>query len=233
VVIPRDSKRNLKEREAVLSLRYKEFEIKRPQILNKNKALLPSITVNVIYAREEKPPQGKDRIEWFLMTNEPIGDANEAYEKVCYYIQRWKIERFHFVLKDGCMVEKLQERSIEKTAAFVLMYSIIAVFILNMTYIARLNPELPCTILFDEDDWKVLYCAAHRTKEPPEKPYTIEEAAQYAGWLGGPVRAPIYGPPIIKAVWTGLQILYTLLDYKELFVFVGQAKRKQRGMLFW
>jgi hypothetical protein len=31
-----------------------------------------------------------------------------------------------------------------------LMYSVIAVFIMNLTYIARVNPELPCTILFDE-----------------------------------------------------------------------------------
>jgi hypothetical protein len=58
-------------------------------------------------------------------------------------MQRWKIERFHYVLKSGCAIEKLQERSIEKTTTLILMYSIIAVMILNMTYAARLTPELP------------------------------------------------------------------------------------------
>jgi hypothetical protein len=174
-------------------------------------------------------PKGIEPIEWFLMTNEPVGSGEEAYEKVAYYIQRWKIERFHFVLKSGCNVEKLQERSIEKTAILVLMYSIISVFIMNMAYIARINPDLPCTILFDDDEWKLLYCAANRTMtsqsevQAPEKPSTIAEAVKYVGWLGGPKTAPSDGPPGVKTIWKGLQKLYTLLDYRELFDFVGQV----------
>jgi hypothetical protein len=35
----------------------------------------------------------------------------------------------------------------EKTKMLILMYSVIAVFILNLTYIARVNPELPCSML--------------------------------------------------------------------------------------
>jgi hypothetical protein len=222
-VIPRDSRRNLKEREAVLDIRYKEFEIKRPQILNKNKDLLSTLRATVIYVKEEAPPRGCEPIEWFLMTNERVEGWEEAWEKVGYYIQRWKIERFHYVLKSGCRVEKLQERSVERTASLVLMYSIIAVFILNMTYIARINPELPCTALFDEDEWKILYCAANRTKVPPAKPYTMEDAVKYVGWMGGPVRAPSDGPPGIKTVWKGLQKLYTLLDYRHLLDIKGQV----------
>jgi hypothetical protein len=223
VVVPRDSRRNLKEREAVLDIRHKEFEIKKPKILEKNKELALSLRVNVIYVKEENAPKGCDPIEWFLMTNESVESWEDAYEKVGYYIQRWKIERFHFVLKSGCRVEKLQERSVEATASLVLMYSIIAIFILNLTYIARLNPELPCTILFDKDEWEILYCAANRTKIPPAKPYTIEDAVKYVGWMGGPIRAPSDGPPGVKTVWRGLQKLYTLLDYRELFDIVGQV----------
>jgi hypothetical protein len=47
------------------------------------------------------------------------------------------------VLKGGCGIEKPRERSIEKTTALILMYSIIAGKILNMTYAGRLTPELP------------------------------------------------------------------------------------------
>jgi hypothetical protein len=223
VVIPRDSRRNLKEREAVLDIRYKEFEIRKPQILKKNQELPSSLQVNVIYVKEEMPPKGCAPIEWFLMTNDDVRSWQDAYEKVGYYIQRWKIERFHFVLKSGCRVEKLQERSIENTASLVLMYSIIAIFILNLTYIARVNPELPCTILFDEDEWKILYCAANRTKIAPTKPYSIEDAVKYVGWMGGPIRAPSDGPPGVKTVWSGLQKLYTLLDYREVLNIVGQV----------
>jgi hypothetical protein len=206
-VIPRDSRRELKERETVLQVRYAQFEVKKPQIKNVNQELLPSLEVNVIYVKEEKHPHGVEPIEWYLMTNEPVESGEEAYEKVGYYIQRWKIERFHFVLKSGCRVEKLQERSIEKTASLILMYSIISMFILNLTYIARINPDLPCTIFFESDEWKILYCAANRTKKPPQKQYTIGEAVKYVGWLGGPKTAPSDGPPGVKTIWKGLQKL--------------------------
>jgi hypothetical protein len=77
--------------------------------------------------------------------------------------------------------------------------------------------------LFDDDEWKILYCATNRTKKVPEKPYTIGEAVKYVSWLGGPKRAPSDGPPGVNTIWKGLQKLYTLLDYRELFDFVGRV----------
>jgi hypothetical protein len=105
-------------------------------------------------------------------------------------MQRWKIERFHYVLKSGCSIEKLQERSIDKTMILILMYSIIAGKILNMTYAGRLTPELPCSLLLGEEEWKLLYCIANKVKKEPKKPYTMKEAIDYLGWLGGPKRSP-------------------------------------------
>ena len=201
----------MKEREGVLQIRYNDFEIKRPQILNKNKLLKDSVGVWVIHAQEENPPEGVEPIEWFLMTNEPVETLEAAYERVYYYTQRWKIERFHYVLKSGCGVEKLQERNMDKTTLLVLMYSVIAVVIMNMTYIARIYPDEPCTVFFEEDEWSILYCTANKTKEAPKKPYTMHEALKYLGWLGGPKRAPSDGPPGVKTVWVGLSTLNTLL----------------------
>jgi hypothetical protein len=45
----------------------------------------------------------------------------EAVLQVGYYLQRWKIERFHYVLKSGCAIEKPQERSMDKTTTLILM----------------------------------------------------------------------------------------------------------------
>jgi hypothetical protein len=218
--IPRDSRRGLKEREAVFRIRYSSFEIKRPEILDKVKHLEACQKVYVIYVQEEQSylryaDKAIEPIEWFLMTNEPVEDYESAYEKAVWYMQRWKVEQFHHILKSGCTVEKLQERSMERTATLVLMYSIIAAVILNITYIARIYPQLPCTVCFEEDEWKVLYCTANKTKTPPEKPYTIAEAVTYLSWLGGPKRAPSDGPPGVKTIWIGLDKLNTLLAYKE------------------
>ena len=213
--IPRDSRGGVQEREAVLQVRYQSFEIKKPKRLGKNKDLTSELALWVIHVKEESPPQGTKAIEWYLMTNEPVESFQAAYEKVGWYTQRWKIERFHYVLKSGCAVEKLQERSMERTTKLVLMYSIIALSIMHITYVARIYPQLPCTVVFAQEEWKVLYCAANKTKRLPSKPPTIVDAVKYLGWLGGPKRAPSDGPPGVKTIWIGLDKLYTLLEYKE------------------
>jgi hypothetical protein len=132
VHIPRDSRRNVKARDVVLMVRFALFEIQKPQILAKDKELPQSIMANVIYVKEEHPAKGLEPIEWFLMTNDEVNSVDQAFEKVRYYVQRWKIERFHHVLKSGCAIEKLQERDMEKTKTLILMYTVIAVFIMNL-----------------------------------------------------------------------------------------------------
>jgi hypothetical protein len=166
---PRNSRAVVKEREAVLQIRYANFEVRRPFILNKNKDLKETQKVYVIYVQEEQQDKTVDiePVEWFLITNEPVENIESAYEKTTWYMQRWKIEQFHHVLKSCCAVEKLQERSMEKTTLLVLMYCIIATAIMNITYIARIHPTLPFTVCFEEEEWKVLYCTAHKTKRPP------------------------------------------------------------------
>jgi hypothetical protein len=96
---------------------------------------LPSLPVTILYVKEENPPEGIKAIEWFLMTNEEAGSFEAVYEMAGYYMRRWKIERFHYVLKNGCKIEELRERYMEKRKALILMYSVIAVFIINLTYI--------------------------------------------------------------------------------------------------
>jgi hypothetical protein len=92
----------------------------------------------------------------------------------------------------------------EKTTLLVLTYSIIAAAIMNITYIARVHPVLPCTVCFEEDEWKVLYCTAHKTKTPPEKPYTMAEAVTYLSWLGDRGGLPVTARRVLKPFGSAL-----------------------------
>jgi len=133
----------------VSRIRYAGYEIKKPRIKNKNRGLLPPLKVNVVlYVKEETPPGGMEATERFLITSEEAASEEEAYEKAGQYIRRWKTGRFHYVLKAG----KQQERSMERMKALILMYSVTSVFILNLTCLARINPELSCGVLFKEAD---------------------------------------------------------------------------------
>jgi hypothetical protein len=130
VVIPGDS-RDAPERKAVFQLWYAPFTISNPHIPDPAQTLPNSVTVSAIYVKETQPPSGKEPIEWFLMTSDEVSSPQEARKYTAYYTRRQLTARFHHVLKNGCAIEKLQERSVEKTDTLVLMYSIISVMMLN------------------------------------------------------------------------------------------------------
>ena len=48
-----------------------------------------------------------------LLTNNEVKNWEDVEREVRSYAQRWKIERFHFVLKSGCKIEEKQSRSYE------------------------------------------------------------------------------------------------------------------------
>ena len=91
-------------------------------------------------------------------------------------------------------------------------------FILRVTYISRIYPEASCDILFDEDEWKILYRISHKTKIAPDAPYTMTEAISYLGTLGGFKRSPSDGFPGLKSIWKGLFALFFAID-----LLVGQV----------
>ncbi|HBF38650.1 MAG TPA: hypothetical protein DDW50_15195 [Firmicutes bacterium] len=59
-------------------------------------------------------------IEWFLLTTIPIGSLEEAVQKIEAYRERWKIERFHYILKSGCGIEDLQLETKERLEILIL-----------------------------------------------------------------------------------------------------------------
>lgn len=60
-----------------------------------------------------------------------------------WYSYRWLIERYHYVLKSGCGIEKLQLETAERLEMALATYSIVAqcvCFILLIWLAARLMP---------------------------------------------------------------------------------------------
>jgi hypothetical protein len=96
--IPRDTRNGVKARDATLEVRFASVTFKKPK--SRREAHLPSeITATMVHVIETAPPKGSEAIAWFLLTSETVGDFHDAVRIVEYYVQRWKIERFHYVLK--------------------------------------------------------------------------------------------------------------------------------------
>jgi hypothetical protein len=212
VNIPRDSRKGVPARQTTMEVAYCSVRVKKPLSI-KGESVPQNLTMNLVRITELTPPAGQEPIEWILATSLLLHSAEEAMTIVDYYIQRWKIERFHFVLKSGCNAEKIQQRTYVKIKPLLLIYSVISLFIMAITFLGRVTPDMPCDLLFEEDEWKTLYRIANKTKIPPDRPYSMADAVRYLGQLGSYKRAPSDGAPGLKAIWKGLFVLYHFMAF--------------------
>ena len=203
-----------KEREVGFTVRVLSTRIKKPA-RRKKPNLASSLPLTLLYLQEEGEVSSREPIEWLLMTNLPIDTPGEALIVAGFYHHRWKIERFHFVLKSGCQIEKIQQRSVDRMIPMILLYSIISIHIMFLTYASREEPFAPCSLVFSDGEWKTLFRAARRTPHAPDHPFSLVDAVKYVAQLAGFRGAPSDGPPGLKVLWMGMNRLYCLLAYSS------------------
>lgn len=208
----RNPKEHIPSRNIKMDYHCKKVTIYRPQ-RRKEKHLREKLELTAIYVHES----GKKGTEWFLLTTVTVKSEKEIEKLVQCYAHRWKIERFHFILKSGCKIEKNQAREYGRLSFLTLLYSVIAMQILNLTYLGKICPEISSGIVFAEEEWKVLCCCARKSKEIPEA-YSLKEAIYDLGVLGGTKGAPSDGMPGVRSIWQGLDVLYSLLAYRNYLV---------------
>jgi hypothetical protein len=147
VNIPRDSRRNIPARTAEMEVTFATVDLKKPAI-RKETHISDLVTFNVVRIVEKNPSKNVQPIEWFLATNLSVATAEEAFKIVKRYVQRWKIGRFHHVLKSGCNIEKIQQRSYDGIVPMLLIYSVIAAYILALTIASQEIPDATCDYFF-------------------------------------------------------------------------------------
>ena len=206
VAVPRSRKR--KARTARLRVQACTLQLVPPRNHLGRKDLSP-ITVSVVLVREmETTPEGEEPVEWMIVTTVPVHTLAGAVEVVEAYAQRWKIERYHYVLKSGCGIEKLQLENAERIERALSMYTVVAWRLLYMTYVVRVAAELPCTAVLEDDEWKALFIVgSRRPRRLPEEPPTVREAVRRIAMLGGFLGRKADGEPGIQSIWTGFRRL--------------------------
>jgi hypothetical protein len=209
--VPRDSHTNRAARTAEVAIKFGKTRIARPSNLVSTNELPKSVEVCFVSAVEIDPPQGQEKILWQLVTNVPTENFEDAVTRIQWYTQRWKIELFHRTLKSGCKVEELQSESAEKLMKLIAIYSIIALQIMLISYVARTRPGESSELFLTEDEWKILYRVANRTKKIPEKAPTVYEAVVMIAKLGGFLARKSDGYPGVTVIWRGLTSFYTIL----------------------
>ena len=82
------------KREAKMAVSFAAVQIKPPGKKNGNHGNTP-LKVWVVRVWEVNPPKGQERLEWFLVTNQPVLSFEDAYRVVGWYECRWIIEEYH------------------------------------------------------------------------------------------------------------------------------------------
>lgn len=190
-------------RTASLEVRFSRVELTPP----KGKRHLKELTVWAVLAEEAGAPEGITPLKWMLLTTHPVNSFETAAEMLKWYCLRWGIEVYHRTLKSGCKIEQRQLGSADRLEACLAIDMVIAWRIFYLTKLGRETPDVPCTVFFEDEEWKALVAYKTQNAIPPKKPPTLREATRMVASLGGFLGRKGDGEPGTQTIWLGLQRL--------------------------
>lgn len=210
LAVPRQG--NRKARTAQLEIRFAQVSLKAPRA---QRDKLP-LTIWAVLANERDAPAEVKPLEWMLLTTIAVITAEQALEKLKWYAQRWGIEVFHRTLKSGCRIEDRQLGSADRLEACLAIDLVVTWRIHYLNKLSRDVPHMPCTVYFDEPQWRALMVFTTRdqaTLQDPallHDPPSLHEATRRVAALGGFLDRD--GEPGTQTLWRGLQRLDDITD---------------------
>ena len=211
IVVP--SRPGRTARQAALSVRFCEVLLSPPQ----GKSAFGNIRLWAVHARERRAPTGIEAVEWMLLTTREVHDFDQACETLDWYVQRWMIEVFHRTLKTGCRIEDRLLRTVPRLENCLAIDMMVAVRIMHLTWLARTHPHRPCTIYFENNEWKALSCFLTRKRTPQKTTPTIREVVGWIAKLGGYLGRNADRAPGTQVVWEGIQRADDIIETTKLF----------------
>lgn len=198
-------------RKAHLSVRYRKVVIKAPYRQGKQLADQP---LWIVETKEENPPEGHKGICWRLLTSLEVEGDEQARRVIGYYMLRWLIERFHYVLKQCRKVEDLQIKREGALKNAIILQSWISVKVCNMAYLSRVAPQKDLQGAgFSEQDYLIAYTylkKKHKNLSKASKP-CLGDFARLMARLGGS-NLQKDRPLGVIALWKGFS---KFLDIRE------------------
>lgn len=164
----------------------------------------PARKMQLILARELSAAAAADAIEWVLLTDLPADTLAEAITICHYYSFRWKIERFHYVLKCGLLIEQLQISNFAGLANVLQLYSLIAWHLLWLQYLARTQGEKEAIRYIDQQTIVVTQTVSRQTIK------TVRDFVVAVACLGGFIPLKKQPLPGEKILWQGLRQLHAI-----------------------
>ena len=223
VKVPR--KKKSPAREATLSIRF--CKVVLPPPAQKSKLHLSPLVLWVVHALEETPPEGVKPLEWMLYTTMKVENFEQACEKLQWYCLRWGIEVYHRTLKSGCKIEQRQLGCAASIEACLAIDMVVGWRIFHLTKLGRETPDVPCTVFFEDSEWKAVVAFKTQNPIPPDKVPTLREMIRMVASLGGFLGRKCDREPGTQTIWLGLQRVDDITEMYRVFYPTPNAKPKE------
>jgi hypothetical protein len=164
----------------------------------------PSVSINAVCCIEENPPIGEKPICWMFFTTLPIDTLEQVLDVIKFYLCRWDIEIFFKILKSGCKIEERELKTAERLENMMAIFFILAWRIMYITSMGRIHPDISCSEVFEDAEWKSVYIITQKTAAAPTTPPSLGEFILMIARLGGYISGKNRPPPGHKVLWRGM-----------------------------
>jgi hypothetical protein len=164
----------------------------------------PKLLLTVIHAQERVAPQGREAIQWKLLTDLPVSSRREAIEKLEWYAQRWKIETFHKILKSGCKPEEAKLRTYGRLVNLISILCLLNWRIFSVTMMNRTDAAASPHMAFTDLE-QYLLDELLPDRSPPMQ--VLAGHTDNLARLGGHLARARDPPPGNTAIWRGISKL--------------------------
>ncbi len=219
-VLPDDQKRSRKQpreaRNAVLTIRAVTVTIAGPR--RPGGGSLPDVTINVVEALEENPPEGDTPVHWFLFTTLPIATDDDVDAVITGYRNRWSVETFFKTNKSGLKIEDMKYKKLGRYLVAFSMLTVVAWRIEHLKTAVRATPDAPCSDYYEPHEWQAIVAFATRKPVAPSRPPTMNTFIRLVAQLGGYINKRSQGAPGSKTLWRGMSQFETIVLAYQIFV---------------
>ena len=161
-----------------------------------------TIPIWVVRVWEIDPPAGQERLEWILLTNEPVNTFEDAYRVVGWYECRWIIEEYHKGMKTGSRIEDMQFTSEERLQPAIAVLSVVTLTLLQLRQASR-RPDAKtrkATSVIDQTYVEVL---SHWRHKKIRCDWSVHDFYYALARLGGHQNRKHDHPPGWQVIWEG------------------------------
>src|SRR4028119_1011080 len=117
-----------------------------------------------------------------LLTTEGVADVQTAAMILRWYSYRWRVEEYHKILKSGCQVER-SRLAADGMKALIGFLSVIAVELLQLTYLHRTQPDAPAIEILNPLELRILKAKSPKLPQVLTVSWAVAAVARLGGYL--------------------------------------------------